>query len=71
MGYYKHPLPRTPTCLRPSATKKRLLSAVYNTDDIDSELDMLLALKEDLATKTNDAHWINVFEPEEAIKPFQ
>ena len=56
-------------CDRPQL-KKRLLSAIYNSDDIDNELDILLALKDELATKTKDSHWTNVFEPDITINPF-
>ncbi len=54
-----------------SQLKKRIHSAIYNTDDdIDNELDIQIALKDELATKTNNATWINVFEPDVVINPF-
>lgn len=56
-------------CDRPQL-KNRLLSAIYNTDEIDNDLEILLAIKDDLAERTKDSHWINVFEPDEVTNPF-
>lgn len=57
-------------CDRPQLIK-RMLSAIYNMDDdVDNELDILIAAKEALLTKTNNAPWINVFEPDVVINLF-
>lgn len=52
--------------------QKRLISAIYNiSDDIDNELDILIAPKSELIANLKTTSWTNIFEPDDTIFPFK